>query len=173
MHAKMITSAGPSPNHFMRTSKTPCCTLRIIRCGCRWTPRKHPVSITDVTLELGLDWLVNLDTVDFVGKEALLERQRYGSRFTLATFKIDDPRKPEHGALLFAVVDGQKQAVGSVNCSAWSETLGRVIGNASIDSRHAGIESTWTELDGEAVQVMLSCPPLLKFERARQVPAPI
>jgi aminomethyltransferase len=123
--------------------------------------------------ELGLDWLVNLDAVDFVGKEALLEQQHSGSRFTLATFKIDDSRKPDDGAVIFAVVDGQKQAVGSVNCSAWSETLGRVIGNASIDSRHAGIESTWTELEGEAVQVMLSCPPLLKFERARQVPAPI
>ena len=41
------------------------------------------------------------------------------------------------------------------------------------DYGDAGIESTWAELDGEVVQVMLSCPPLLKFERARQVPAPI
>ena len=121
--------------------------------------------------ELGLGWLVNLDAVDFVGKEALLEQQHSGSRFALATFKINDPRKPDDGAVIFAVVDGQKQAVGSVNCSAWSETLGSMIGNASIDSRHAGIESTWTELDGEVVQVMLSHPPLLKFERARQVPA--
>jgi len=61
--------------------------------------------------------------------------------------------------------------IGSINCSAWSETLGRMIGNASIKDRYTDVESAWTELDGEAVTAVLSNPPLLKFARARQVPA--
>jgi aminomethyltransferase len=123
--------------------------------------------------ELGLDWLVNLDAMDFIGKEALLEQQQSGCRFTLASFEMDGPCKPADGAVLFAQVDGQAQPVGSINCSAWSETLGKMIGNASMESRHTDIESAWTKLDGKVIPVTLSSPPLLKFERARQVPAPI
>jgi hypothetical protein len=48
-----------------------------------------------------------------------------------------------------------------------------MIGNASMESRHTDIESAWTKLDGKVIPVTLSSPPLLKFERARQVPAPI
>ncbi len=123
--------------------------------------------------ELGLGWLVNLDAEDFVGKEALLEQQQSGCRFTLASFQMDGPRKPADGAVIFAQADGQAQTVGSINCSAWSETLGKMIGNVSMESRFTDIESAWTELDGKAIPVTLSSPPLLKFERARQVPAPL
>jgi aminomethyltransferase len=123
--------------------------------------------------ELGLGWLVNLDAADFVGRDALIEQQRSGSRFTLATFEICDRRKLADGAALYTIVDGREQPVGSINCSAWSETLGSMIGNASLQSEHAGIDSAWTELDGKPAPVKLSNPPLLKFERARQVPAPI
>jgi aminomethyltransferase len=123
--------------------------------------------------ELGLAWLVNLDAVNFVGREALLEQQRSGSRFSLSSFSMNDRRKPDDGAVLKAFVDGREQPVGSINCSAWSQTLGRMIGNASIKSRHTGIKSAWTELDGETVPVRLVKSPLLKIERARQVPAPL
>lgn len=123
--------------------------------------------------ELGLGWLVNLDSVDFIGRDALKEQQRSGHRFTLRTFNIDDRRKPADDTVLYALVDGEDTPVGSINCSAWSETLGRMIGNVSLESRYAEIESAWVEIDGKAVSVALSRQALLKFDRARQVPAPI
>lgn len=123
--------------------------------------------------ELGLGWLVNLEAADFVGKAALQEQVDSGCRYTLASFDMEDRRKPADGTLLFARVDGEEQTVGSVNCSSWSGTLGRTIGNASIESRFAQIDAAWIEVDEEIVPVMLSKPPLLKLKRSRQMPAPI
>jgi aminomethyltransferase len=123
--------------------------------------------------ELGLGWMVNLDEADFVGREALLEKKRCGSRFTLRSIEIDDPRSLRDGASLYALTDGEDTRVGSVNCSAWSETLNSMIGNASIESQYADIQIAWVRHAGESVPARLSRPPLLSFDRARQVPAPI
>ena len=101
----------------------------------------------------------------------MLEQQSRGKQFTIRSFELNTPRGPEDGATLYALVDSREQAIGSVNCSAWSETLGSMIGNASIKDRYGKLESAWTEVDGENVTATLSNPPLLKFERARQVPA--
>jgi len=123
--------------------------------------------------ELSLGWMVDLDAADFVGKDALLEQVRTGFTYTLASYDMDDKRKPADGQMLHADVDGDVQTVGTINCSAWSETLARMIGNVSLDSRFAGIDTAWLEFDGEVVPVMLSSPPLLKLKRARLVPAPL
>ena len=123
--------------------------------------------------ELGLGWLVNLDAADFVGRDALLEQRQSACRFTLRSFEIDDPRCPEDGAELYANVNGQQRPVGLINCSGWSWDLGRMIGNASIECSHADIEEAWTRLEGTAVKVTLSRGPLRRFDRSRQVPAPI
>jgi len=124
-------------------------------------------------LELGLGWLVDLDAADFVGRDALLEQQRSGCQYTLRCFAMDDTGAPEDGAALYTLIDGHECPVGSVNCSAWSGTLGCMIGNASIESPHADLERCWLNLDGRGVPVTLSDPPLLKPGRARQVPATI
>jgi aminomethyltransferase len=124
-------------------------------------------------LELGLGWLVDLDAGPFVGKEALLEQQSRGKQYTIRSFEMNTHRVPDDGTTLYALVDSREQVVGSINCSAWSETLGKMIGSASVKSRYANVESAWTEMDGEATPVALSISPLLKFERARQVPAPL
>jgi aminomethyltransferase len=121
--------------------------------------------------ELGLAWLVDLEAADFVGKEALLEQSRCGSKYTLASFDMDDLRKPSEGQVLHSLIDDREQTVGTISCSAWSETLARMIGNVSLESRYAELDSAWLEFDGEVVPVMLSAPPLLKLKRARLVPA--
>lgn len=123
--------------------------------------------------ELGLGWLVNLEAEDFVGREALIEQARSGARFSLVSFDMNDRRKPSDDEVVYAVVDGEEHAIGTINCSAWSETLGRTIGNVSIQRRFAEIDTAWLKFDGEIVPVKLSTPPLLKLGRARQVPAPI
>jgi len=48
-----------------------------------------------------------------------------------------------------------------------------MIGNASIECSHADIEAAWTSLEGTTVKVTLSRDPLRRFDRSRQVPAPI
>jgi aminomethyltransferase len=123
--------------------------------------------------ELGLGWLVNLEGAEFIGKSALLEQASSGYRFSLLSFSQEDKRKPEDGAPLYALVDGEERTIGTINCSAWSDTLGRMIGNVSIESRYAELDSAWLEFDGQVAPLMLSKPPLLKLKRARQMPAPL
>ncbi len=123
--------------------------------------------------ELGLGWLVKLDGGDFVGKDALLAQQQSGREFTLRSFEIQDTRKPADGAVLFTNIDGQERSVGSINCSGWSWDLGEFIGNASIELPFDDSTEVWTKLENEPVRVRLSRGPLRRFERYRQVPAPV
>ncbi len=123
--------------------------------------------------ELGLGWLVDLDAADFVGKDALLEEKRNGSRYTLRSFTINDPRVPEDGAPLYAKVADEDMEVGIITCSSWSWDLEQMIGNASIENRYAAIKNAWMILDGDTLMVRLSCGPLRSFERSKKMPAPI
>ena len=123
--------------------------------------------------ELGLGWLVNLDAADFIGRAALIEQQVKGHIFTITSFEIDVSTKPEDGAELYVIEDGVQQRVGSINCSAWSATLGKMIGNASIQSQYASIKTALTVMNGDTLEVRFSPPPLLKFKQSRQVPAPL
>lgn len=123
--------------------------------------------------ELNLARLVNLEAADFVGKEALLEQKGSGCLFALLSFEMEGRCKPADGTALYAREGDREKPVGSINSSAWSETLGKTIGHASIESHYAGQDSAWIDLDGQKVQLKLSSPPLLKLKRARQLPAPI
>ncbi len=123
--------------------------------------------------ELGLDWLVNLDAADFVGRDALLEQRRSGTRFTLRSFEISDQRPPPDGTGLFVLIDGEEIDVGIICCSAWSWDLDSMIGNASIKSRFADTSEAWTRLHDDVVKVKLRPGPPRRFARAKQVPATV
>lgn len=123
--------------------------------------------------ELGLGWLVNLDAADFEGRDALRSQQQSGWRFSLRSFEINDPRKPQNRARLYARVDGRDTSVGLINCSSWSWGLGRHIGNASIECPYADLEEVWTVVENEKLTVKLSRGPLRRYKRSKQVPAPI
>jgi aminomethyltransferase len=120
--------------------------------------------------ELGLGWLVNLDAVDFVGRDALAAQKKDGHRYTLRSFEIDENSPPNDGAELYAGVD-DATLVGSVNCSGWCWGMNKTIGNASILSEHAALEHAWIELGGKRLQVLLSSGPLITLERRNRVPA--
>jgi aminomethyltransferase len=123
--------------------------------------------------ELGLGWLVNLDSADFVGRDALLKQKKGGYRFTLRCFEIDKNSQPDDGAEIYTSVDGQDVSIGTVNCSSWSWGLEKMIGNASIKSEHAEQEDAWVLLNGERCELKLSQGPLINLERRNQVPAPV
>jgi len=120
--------------------------------------------------ELGLGWLVNLNSADFVGRDALAEQEKNGHRYTLRSFEIDENSPPDDGAELYAGIDDDT-LVGSVNCSGWSWGMNRTIGNASIESEHAALEHAWIELGGKRLKVLLSSGPLITLERRNKVPA--
>jgi len=123
--------------------------------------------------ELGLGWLVNLEAADFVGREALREQKNNGHRFTLRSFQMDKNRPPDDGADIFGGAEDGASAIGIVNCSTWSWGLEKMIGNASIESEHAGLDEVWIQVDGSRRMAKLSRGPLVTLERRNQVPAPI
>jgi aminomethyltransferase len=123
--------------------------------------------------ELGLGWLVKFDGRDFVGRDALLAQRESGARFALRSFEIEDPRKPEDGAGLYATIDGADVAIGLVACSSWSWGLGRMIGHASVESRYADCKRAYICWGEERVSAELTQGPLVRLPRRTQVPAPI
>lgn len=123
--------------------------------------------------EVGLGWLVNLDGVDFVGREALATQNESGPPYTLRSFELDTKKLPDDGTNLRAGSGVDADAVGMVNCSNWSWGLNKVIGNASIRSQLASINHAWVTIDGEQHEVKLSRGPLVSLPRRNQVPAPV
>jgi aminomethyltransferase len=123
--------------------------------------------------ELGLGWLVNLDAVDFVGRDALQQQQKDGCRYTLRSMTIDSASKPEQGTILYLGPDESSTVVGMVNCASWSWGLGKMIGNASIESEYGEHDTAWIILDGEPQKVRLCSGPLVNLKRRNQLPAPL
>ncbi len=124
-------------------------------------------------LDLGLGWLVNLDAMNFVGRDALVEQKQQGSRFVLRNFTKTDASKPEDGCEIWGSIEGQDVRIGSVNCSSWSWGLEKMIGNASILRQYMGMTDAWIVNNSEHHEVKLSQGPLLNLKRRNQVPAPI
>ena len=122
--------------------------------------------------ELGLGWLVNLDGAHFVGRDALLNQKKNGHQFTLRSFVINEARLPDDGTELYAEGGDHDASIGIITSSSWSWGMGKTIGNASIRSEHADLESAWVTIHGKPVKLTLSRGPLISLERRNQVPAP-
>ena len=120
--------------------------------------------------EVGLGWLVKLDGNDFHGRSALIKKRETGHRHLLRTIQISSDHLPEDGAALYAVQNGRDMQIGTINCSAWSGMLNRVVGNASIDSACSSVEQAWLELGGERVDVVLGRGPHIDLPRRNQAP---
>jgi aminomethyltransferase len=121
--------------------------------------------------ELGLHWLVNLDGDDFVGRDALIEQKKDGQNFVLRSFSSEENIQPQDRSILFRA--GCDEAIGEITCSQWSWGLRKMIGNASINLEHCDTENAWTVVDGQRVNIVLSCGPHIVLERRNQVPAKI
>ncbi|MEM7295602.1 MAG: FAD-dependent oxidoreductase [Pseudomonadota bacterium] len=114
--------------------------------------------------ETGLDRFVKLDKGDFVGREALLERQSEGLRRSLVTLTIDTTEAPAHPG---ASVRQNGRVVGTVTSGAWGHRTGLNLAYAFIEP-HARTELTIDVL-GKAVEasLTLTSPKDPKFERMR------
>lgn len=123
--------------------------------------------------ELALGWLVDLDQVDFVGRDALRERKKDGHRFALRGFTIETRTEPDEEATLHATIDGEVVEIGTMPCRSYSWGMERIIGNASIQRPYADLKEAWTTIGGERLSVALKRGPLIDLPRRTQLPAPL
>ena len=122
-------------------------------------------------LELGLAWLVNLDGEDFIGKQALVEQKRNGTKHLLRYFSMDQYMILEDGAAIYA--PQSDEVIGRVNNSAWSWGLQQTIGNASIFSAYKDNEYGRVLVNENYSKLAFHRKPLIELPRRNQVPAPI
>jgi aminomethyltransferase len=123
--------------------------------------------------ELGLGWLVNLEATPFVGRDALAEQKKNGHAHVLRSFTTDTTDVPEDGAVLLGGTGSEATEVGIATCSNWSWGQNTVIGNASMRSEYADLESAWVEIAGSLHEVRLSSEPLFNPNRRNEVPASV
>lgn len=121
--------------------------------------------------ELGIGWLVNLNAADFVGRDALIVEKEQGGRYVRRSFTLNSIIKPAESCEIWATIEDREICIGSVNCSAWSATMGKMIGNASILRNFREASQAWLTIDDQRQELELCMPPLLVFERSKQVPA--
>jgi aminomethyltransferase len=121
--------------------------------------------------ELGLGWLVDLDAVDFIGRDALLEQREIGQRFTLRCFTTSQAVHIDDGQVLHAGADVNSTPIGSVNSSCWSWGLQKTIGNASLQMACSDAHEAWLFSQGQAVKLELARGPLIDLKHRSVVPA--
>ena len=96
-------------------------------------------------LELGLEWIVDLDKPYFTGRRALVEEKRRGPARKLVGLDIGG-NKPAHNALLYSDKSGRRE-VGSVTSATWSPTAKRNIALAMIEAPHFETGTTvWADI---------------------------
>jgi aminomethyltransferase len=125
--------------------------------------------------ELGISWTVNLDRKDdFIGKAALLKEKERGPRFQTIGLTIDQECDVAEGMKLYTVIDGKVLQAGTCPSVAWSYGLNRWLGIASIQSNFFRSDLTYhVQIGGEQIACRLVKLPFVKYDRYRQVPAPV
>ncbi|EEE43113.1 GcvT family protein [Roseibium alexandrii] len=106
--------------------------------------------------ETGLDRFVKLDKPDFVGKDALIQRQNDGPRKKLVTLKIDATHAPAYGGASL-MQDGT--VVGTVTSGDWGHRSRLNLAYAFVDTALSG-EGSVLDLDllGDRVSAEIIAP---------------
>jgi aminomethyltransferase len=125
--------------------------------------------------ELGISWTVDLDRKDdFIGKAALLKEKERGPRFKTTGVTIDQECDVEDGMKVYTVIDGKVLQAGTCPSVAWSYGLNRWLGIASIQSDFFRSDLSYhMQIGGEQIACRLVKLPFVKYDRYRQVPAPL
>jgi len=86
--------------------------------------------------ETGLDRFVKLEKGDFIGRDALLERQKTGKTKALITLDIDTTKAPAHGGASVMVGD---RVVGTITSGDWGHRTGKNLAYAFVDPDQSAI----------------------------------
>ncbi|MEM6666948.1 MAG: FAD-dependent oxidoreductase, partial [Pseudomonadota bacterium] len=84
--------------------------------------------------ETGLDRFVRMEKGDFVGRDALLNRQAAGPTKRLVTLKIHTTHAPTHGGGSLMHAD---RIVGTITSGDWGHRVGMNLAYAFVDPDHA------------------------------------
>ena len=104
------------------------------------TERDRSPGFERTPYELNLGWLVELNQVDFVGRDALRENKNSGQRFALRGLVIESRTQPDEKATIQATIDGEILEIGTMPCISYSWGMERMIGNGSIQLPYADLK---------------------------------
>lgn len=93
--------------------------------------------------ELGLDWLVDLDKGQFVGRRALVEERLRGSKYRIVGLDVQGNR-PAHDAFVY---HDQEREAGHVTSATWSPVCKRNLAIATLRSQYlAHTDNLWVQI---------------------------
>jgi aminomethyltransferase len=95
----------------------------------------NDIDETTNPLEAGLGWTVRLEKPGFIGKEALVEKQRAGFARKLVGLEIDGARIARQGS----EVEAQGEPVGTVTSGSMGISLGKPVAMAYTRHDVAGV----------------------------------
>jgi aminomethyltransferase len=98
----------------------------------------NDITAETTPLEAGLGWVVKLDAVDFIGKEALLKQRAEGLRRKLVGFVMVGRGIARHGyPILAAGAAPGAEAIGEVTSGTFGPTVETAIGLGYVPPAHA------------------------------------
>jgi aminomethyltransferase len=123
----------------------------------------HEIDEETTPFEAGLDWVVKLDKVDFLGREALVEQRRTGPTKKLVGFTVDGRGIARQG---HAVVDASGGKLGVVTSGTFSPTFEKALGLAYVPPELAAAGTGLTiDVRGKALAATVSEIPFYRRPR--------
>jgi aminomethyltransferase len=95
----------------------------------------HELTEETDPLQAGLTWAVKLDKGDFIGREAILARQKDVTRPVRVGLELEGKRAAREGAI---VLHGDR-AIGRVTSGTFTPTLNKAIAMAYVSPAHAAV----------------------------------
>ena len=117
-------------------------------------------------LESALDRFVLIDKAQFIGKEALIERQKQGARARFVSLVLDCTHAPAHAGDSMLSPDGT--CIGTITSAGWGHRTDKNIAMGFVDAGYAAI-GTELQVDviGEAFPATVVQPDLYDPEYSR------
>lgn len=118
----------------------------------------NDIDETTTPLEARLDWAVDLDNGDFMGREALLKQKERGVSRFLVAFEMLDRGLPRHGYEIFSA----EEWVGVVTSGGQSPSLKKGIGMAYINKPHQKLGTELSiDIRGRKLAIQIVKPPFV------------
>jgi dimethylglycine dehydrogenase len=108
--------------------------------------------------ETGLDKFVNMNKNEFIGKEALKNRQSKECLNKLVSLEISTKIAPAHGGATLSI---KNKVIGTVTSGDWGHRINKNIAYAFIKSEYSSIGSeVFVDILGEKInaKIIESCP---------------
>jgi len=121
--------------------------------------------------DLNMDWVVNLDRSEFVGKQALGHIKKEGPRFNLVAVEINEKTVDEERITCARLYNAKGSRIGVIHFGAFSLALKKYIGLGTIEPGGAKIGDEVKAGDDEWAAVIRKSP-LMVFPERTQTPPP-